>query len=72
MLKVGGHIDFDDYHWTLGKSPALRPERFPLTGKMFTREQIDTEQVKMIVELLVRRSGRYDEVVENKIFKKLS
>ena len=71
LLKVGGHIDFDDYYWTLGKSPSLRPEMFPLTGKMFTREQIDAEQVKMIVELLVRRSGRYDEVVENKIFKKL-
>jgi predicted O-methyltransferase YrrM len=71
LLEVGGHIDFDDYHWTLGSSPALRPERFPLTGKMFTREQIDAEQVQMIVELLVRRSGRYDEVVENKIFRKL-
>ena len=71
LLKVGGHIDFDDYDWTLGGSPSLRPERFSLTGKMFTREQIDAKQVEMIVELLVRRSGRYSEVVENKIFRKL-
>jgi predicted O-methyltransferase YrrM len=70
LLKVGGHIDFDDYGWTLAGSPSLRPERFALTAKLYTPEQIATPQVKMIVDGLVRTSNRYTEVVENKIFRK--
>lgn len=70
LLKINGHMDFDDYAWTLGGSPALRPERFPLTAKLYTREQIDAQQVRMIVDLLVRKSGRYEEVVKDKIFRK--
>ena len=72
LLKIGGHFDFDDYSWTLGNSWALRPERFPLTAKLYTREQIDTPQVEMIVRLLVRKSGRYREIVQNKVFQKIS
>ena len=70
LLKVGGYIDFDNYDISLGGSRTFSPERFPLTGKLYTREQIDTKQVKMIVDLLVRKSGRYTEIVPNKIFKK--
>jgi predicted O-methyltransferase YrrM len=70
LLKVGGHMDFDDYAWTLGASPTLRPERFPLTARLYTREQIDARQVQMIIELLVRKSGRYQEVKKDKIFRK--
>ena len=57
LLKIGGYIDFDDYNWTLRASPSLRPERFPLTAKLYTREQIDTPQVKMIIDLLVRKGA---------------
>lgn len=71
LLKPGGYIDFDDYVWTLGGSPSLRPELFELTGQMYTREQIDTKQVKMIVDLLIRRDGRYEEVVPDKIYQKV-
>jgi predicted O-methyltransferase YrrM len=70
LLKVGGYIDFDNYDISLGSSATFRPERFPLIGKLYTREQIDTKQVKMIVDLLVRKSRRYTEIVPNKIFKK--
>lgn len=72
LLKVGGHMDFDDYGWTLGTSPSLNPERFPLTARLYTREQIDARQVEMIINNLVRKSERYEEVYPNKIFKKLS
>src|SRR5262249_44154393 len=63
LLKVGGYMDFDDYGWTLASSPSLNPERFPLTAKLYTREQIDAEQVRMIVDLLVRKEGKYAEIV---------
>jgi Methyltransferase domain len=72
LLKIGGYFDFDDYYWKLGSSSSLSPERFPLTAKLYTREQIDACQVEMIVRLLVRKSGRYREVVENKVFQKTS
>jgi hypothetical protein len=72
LLKIGGHMDFDDYDWTLAGSPSLCPERFPLTRKLFTREQINAQQVKMVVDILLRKSGRYTEIVSNKIFKKLA
>jgi Methyltransferase domain len=72
LLKTGGYFDFDDYYWKLGSSPSLSPEKFPLTAKLYTGEQIDVCQVEMIVRLLVRKSGRYREVVENKAFQKTS
>jgi len=67
LLRIGGYFDFDDYGWTVQASPSLR--LFPLTRKMYTPEQIAAPQVKMIIDLLVRRGG-YKEVFPNKIFQK--
>lgn len=36
LLKRGGCIDFDDYEWTLGNSPSLKPSSFPSTRKSST------------------------------------
>jgi predicted O-methyltransferase YrrM len=70
LLKPGGHVDFDDYGWTLRGSPSLNPEAFPKTADWYTDEQIDTKQVELVVELLVRRDRRYVEVVRDKVFQK--
>jgi len=35
---------------------------------MYTAEQIATPQVALIVDLLIRRNGRYREALHNKIF----
>jgi predicted O-methyltransferase YrrM len=72
LLKIGGYLDFDDYDWTLGDSPSLNPKVFPLTSKLYTGEQIAAKQVKMIVDLIIRRDLRYREVVPNKIFQKMA
>ena len=69
-IKVGGYVDFDDYDWTLGESPSLNLQTFPLTRKLHTEEQIKTKQVKMIIDLIIRHNPRYREVVPNKIFQK--
>jgi hypothetical protein len=71
LLKPGGYLDFDDYQWSLGESPSLNPRVFPLTKRLYSNEQIEACQVKMIVDLLVRRDNRYREVVQNKIFQKI-
>ncbi len=70
LLADGGYLDFDDYWWTTARSPTMNPEAFPATSKLYTQEQIEERQVALVVDLLVRRDLRYEEVVENKIFRK--
>ena len=72
MLKVRGYLDFDDYDWTFCGSPSCNPSVFPLIRKFYTAEQIASKQVKMIVDLVIKRDPRYQEVVANKIFQKLA
>jgi hypothetical protein len=71
LLDVGGYIDFDDYTWSLASSPSLNPTVFPFTAKLYTPEQIEERQVALVVDLLVKRSSRYVEVVPDKIYQKL-
>jgi len=70
LLRPGGYIDFDDHDWTMAASPSLRPETFPATEFFHTPEQIETPQVSLIVDLLVRRDPRYEEIVPGKVFRK--
>ncbi len=70
MLAPGGHVDFDDYDWSIAASPTMNPSAFPNSRKWFSEEQIETRQVKLVVDLLARAS-EYDEVVGNKIFRKV-
>lgn len=70
LLKPGGYIDFDDYGWTLDRSPTMRPSVHPVTAELYTEEQMSMPHVRLIIDLLVRRDPRYTEVVENKLFRK--
>lgn len=71
LLKTGGHLDFDDYDWSIGSSPSLNPKVYPRTRKLYTEEQIAERQVKLIVDLLVKTNPRYVEVIPNKIYRKI-
>ncbi|MDX6689189.1 MAG: hypothetical protein QOG15_646 [Solirubrobacteraceae bacterium] len=70
LLKPGGRIEFDDYHWTIERSPSMNPDVFPASDRLFTREQMGERQVALVVDLLVRRDGRYEELVEDRVFRK--
>ena len=72
LLRPGGIVDFDDFHWTLGESPSMRPEVFPDVLELYTGEQIEARQVALVVDLLVRRDARYEEIVPAKAFRKLA
>ncbi len=72
LLKVGGYLDFDDYHWSLARSPTMNPKAFPMTKQLFTNDQIRESHVRLIVDLLVKRDPRYVEVKRNKIYRKVS
>ena len=71
LLNQGGYIDFDDYGWRL-RGSSLDPRRVPVTAELYTDAQIDDLQVKAIVDLLVRRSGTYKEIVKNRLFQKVA
>lgn len=71
LLKPGGCIDFDDYSWSLAGSPSMKPEVFPDVRRLYTGDQIDEPQVALVVDLLVRADPRYEELVPNKVFRKL-
>lgn len=71
LLRVGGYMDFDDYSWQL-RGSSLDPSSVPQIREQYTDEQIDTPQVELIVETLVRTDERYREVVPNKVFQKVS
>jgi predicted O-methyltransferase YrrM len=70
LLVRGGYIDFDDYGWTLASSPSMNPVAFPELEALYTDQQITTPQVALVVDLLVRRDERYEEVVADKAFRK--
>lgn len=70
LLAPGGYVDFDDYGWSLANSPSMNPATFPATRRLYSPEQIEERQVALVVDLLVRADGRYEEVVENKVFRK--
>jgi predicted O-methyltransferase YrrM len=70
LLRPGGIIDFDDYRWTVRASPSMRPEVFPEVRDLYTDEQIDARQIALVVDLLVRRDERYEEIVPDKAFRK--
>ena len=70
LLRPGGIVDFDDYRWTIRSSPSMRPEAFPEVLDLYTEEQIDARQVALVVDLLVRRDERYEEIVRDKAFRK--
>lgn len=70
VLKVGGYMDFDDYTWKL-RGSSLDPSKVPEIYSQYTDEQIDSYQVKIIVDTLVKKDLRYEEVVKNKIYRKI-
>ena len=72
LLAPGGYVDFDDYRWSLRRSPSMNPQAFPDVERLYTQEQIDSRQVGLVVDLLTRPDERYEELIENKVFRKRS
>ena len=71
LTRVGGYIDFDDYNWTI-RGSSMDPSKVPIIAEQYTQEQIDTHQIALIVDELVRRDPRFVEVKEKKVFRKIA
>lgn len=70
LLFQGGFMAFDDYDCTL-RASSRNPAKFPNTSMLYTDEQIDAQQVKLIVDILVKRDSRYRQVWTDTIFQKI-
>ena len=74
LLNIGGFIEFDDYHWSIGQSVTCSPYP-PVNNKSyennFTKEQFDAKHVKLIVDNLVKTDKRYKEIVKDRIYQKI-
>ncbi|HMA26088.1 MAG: class I SAM-dependent methyltransferase [Solirubrobacterales bacterium] len=70
LLRPEGYVEFHDYDWTLAGSPTMNPSQFPATRRFYSEDQIGAEQVRLIVDLLVRRDPCYEEIVPDRIFRK--
>lgn len=72
LLEEGGLLEFDDYSWSLASSPTQNPNTFPMTRVFYSESQIESQAIKDIVEHLVIPSGRYETLVETRLFRKKS
>lgn len=62
LLKKGGVIIFDDINWSLAKSPTCNPTVNPEIKNSYTEEQINTHQVKMVVDLFMKEDKEFEYV----------
>lgn len=72
LLPVGGIFEFDDWDWSIAKSPSVNPKKHPDVLKRFTQEQIASMQVSEVLDILVKTDGRYKTVVQNRVYRKIS
>lgn len=63
MLDVGGVIEFAGASVLMGDQEGKQD--------LFTTDQLKAAQVSEVLDLLVRSSGRYEEVVKDRAFRKL-
>jgi len=74
ILAVGGVVEFDDYGWYIGKSQSSLnywQNEHGGVENIYTDEQVYTPQVALVVDLLVKRDSRYEELVKNRVYRKV-
>jgi predicted O-methyltransferase YrrM len=62
LLKPGGILLLDDYHWMIATSPTMRPDLRPQVVNEFSDEQINTPHVKLICDLFLDSDAGFDRV----------
>lgn len=63
MLQVGGIVEFAGASVVMGDQQGKQD--------FFTTDQLNAAQIGEVLDILVRASGRYEEVVKDRAFKKL-
>jgi len=71
LLRKGGYIEFDDYRWTILKSPSVNPKMKPQNAEEYTEKQLATPHIELIINNLVKPHVNYEEIVENRVYRKI-
>jgi hypothetical protein len=69
LCKPGGYMIFDDWNWTLGKSPTMNPKIRPQTVREYEERQINTSHVQLVCKALMDTDNRFAfiEIVGNTV-----
>ena len=59
LCEPGGLMLFDDWGWTIGRSPSLRPEVRPRTLEEYDPEQIETAHVQLVCKVVMDTDLRF-------------
>ena len=73
LIKPGGILIFDDVFWSFQKSPTSNPEVNPKILQDLTQEQIETEQIKRVIDLFMENDDGWERIGDIKwqtIYKK--
>jgi len=60
LCAPGGHIVFDDWYWTLGKSPTLKPSVHRKTADDYDPLQIETCHVQLVCRTVMDPDPRFE------------
>jgi len=60
LVKPGGILIFDDIFWSYKMSPTVNPEIHPETSKNFSKEQIETAQMKLVIDLFMETDENWE------------
>tara|TARA_Y100001933_G_C18953839_1_gene545062 strand:- start:519 stop:1277 length:759 start_codon:yes stop_codon:yes gene_type:complete len=59
LLNVGGYFVLDDFNWSIRKSSTLNNPSF---HKKYTKDQINSEHIKLIVNTILKTDKRFKEI----------
>lgn len=67
LCKPGGYMVFDDWAWSLAKSPTLNPGKRPETQRDYDPLQIEASHVQLVCKAFMDRDARFEfiELVDN-------
>ncbi|MEL6519768.1 MAG: class I SAM-dependent methyltransferase [Pseudomonadota bacterium] len=60
LCKPGGYMIFDDWYWSLGKSPTLNPTKQPNTARDYDPLQIEASHVQLVCKAFMDRDIRFE------------
>lgn len=60
LCKPSGYMVFDDWIWSLAKSPTLNPSVRPKTAEDYDAAQIEASHVQLVCKTLMDTDGRFE------------
>lgn len=63
LCRPGGFMIFDDWSWSLAKSPTVNPSVRPATARDYDPRQIEASHVQLVCKAIMDPDPRYEFVV---------